>query len=84
MTSEEQLARWVQGISIHNDDRGECCPDFSCCQKGFTATKEERELFASRPDVRDSMLMMFLGKALSTLTDKNVHIAGDEVTGRAN
>lgn len=81
MTCEEQLAQWVNGISIHNHDRDECCPDFSCCQPELLATQEERTLFSSRPDAKDSMLMMFLGRALSAMPKKvKVHIAGDAET----
>ena len=35
MTDEEsvgyQVFMWVQGNSLHNPIRDECCPDFSCC-----------------------------------------------------
>jgi len=31
MKPNEQLAKWVNGESIHNKERDECCPDFSCC-----------------------------------------------------
>ena len=79
MTSEDQLMQWVAGVSIHNQERGECCPDFSCCQPQLLATQDERNLFVSRPDVRDSMLMMFLNRALSKLKAK-VYVAGDAET----
>lgn len=32
MTAEDQVDLWVQGQSVHNPDRDECCPDFSCCR----------------------------------------------------
>ena len=73
MTSDEQLELWVNGTSVHNQDKDECCPDFSCCNKRMNTPVEERILFRDRPELRDSMLMMFLGKALA---DYNVHIAG--------
>ena len=77
MTSDEQLDEWVKGNSIHNDDREECCPDFSCCQTHFKATLEERILFRDRPELRDNMLMNFLGAAMAGYDpDKKVHIAG--------
>ena len=79
MTCEDQLMQWVAGVSIHNQDRDECCPDFSCCQPQLLATQDERNLFVSRPDVRDGMLMMFLGRALSKLKAK-VYVAGDAET----
>lgn len=75
MTSDEQLEQWVIGNSIHNAERNECCPDFSCCQKHYKATPEERALFRDRPELRDKMLMGFLGAALSG-AGKDVHVAG--------
>ena len=75
MTSDEQLASWVGGKSIHNVDKGECCQDFSCCQPELLAPQAERELFRDRPEVRHQMLMGFLGRALASWGDK-IHIAG--------
>ena len=43
MTSDEQLAEWVKGNSIHNQDRDECCPDFSCCDNELLAPEDERK-----------------------------------------
>ena len=40
--SKLQLALWVMGISIHNGEsrlRGECTPDFSCCEPIRTPLK---------------------------------------------
>jgi len=31
MDSRQQLALWRYGIPVHNLERDECCPDFSCC-----------------------------------------------------
>jgi len=31
MTEFEQLSLWVAGHSVHDDERGMCCEDFSCC-----------------------------------------------------
>ena len=31
MTEFEQLSLWVAGQSVHDDERGMCCEDFSCC-----------------------------------------------------
>ena len=66
MTCDEQLRNWVQGISIHNNTRDECCPDFSCCQPNLLASQEERNCFVTNPNVRDTMLVMFLGRMLSS------------------
>ena len=77
MDTNEQLDAWVDGRSIHNKERDECCPDFSCCCKEVNSPIEERLLFRDRPELRDKMLMMFLGRAIATISDKKVHIAGD-------
>lgn len=70
MTSQEQLQQWVQGVSIHNDDTGQCCLDFSCCQPELLTPKEERELFfVSQKDEHMRLLGMFLGRALSNKKD---------------
>lgn len=73
MTSDEQLERWVKGDSVHNIDRDECCPDFSCCQNHYKATDDERRLFRDRPELRYEMLMGFLSGAFANW---NVHVAG--------
>ena len=73
----EQLKEWVNGISIHNTDRDECCPDFSCCDDEVDTPLEIRRAFvdANEKD-RHKMLVMFLGDALK---NENVYIAkGDE------
>lgn len=74
MTSEEQVKKWVKGKSIHNTERDECCPDFSCCQPELLAPFEVREKFQdSGEEARFGMLAHFLGAALA---GENVHIAG--------
>jgi hypothetical protein len=79
--TDEQLRLWVEGTSVHNDEAGECCPDFSCCQPGLLAPKETREAFArASEEERTSMLMMFLGAAIELAMEgkeKGVYIAGD-------
>jgi len=76
MSPEEQLNQWLVGNSIHNDERGECCPDFSCCKKELLADKRTREVFcASNDTIRHQMLIMFLGSALALATaDKNTKV----------
>lgn len=83
MTVEEQLKKWVDGNPVHNHERGECCPDFSCCT-GKLASLHVRERFtkAYRDNDEDTimqMLGMFLGEALQDC-NKKVHIAGDVPT----
>lgn len=80
MKQEEQLLLWVNGESIHNKERGECCPDFSCCRPELLAPKEVRELFCKayledNEDLMNRLLMEFLSRSLE---GKNVHIAGLE------
>lgn len=77
MKSEEQLEKWVNGEAIHNTERDECCPDFSCCG-GEMAERSVRERFAKAHKEKDestvaAMLMMFLSGAFP-----KVHIAGFE------
>ena len=71
MTREEQLAEWVRGNPIHNEERDECCPDFSCCT-GRIAPRDVRERFARAYREGDAttvrqMLVMFLGEMGSEL-----------------
>ncbi len=81
MKPEEQIAEWVKGNPIHNQETDECCPDFSCCT-GKIAPKAVRERFAKAyyekdEETQNEMLMMFLGNALSDL-EVNVYIAGSK------
>lgn len=81
MTSEEQLSQWIEGKPACPNDGGECCPDFSCCEPEFLTPKDEREAFNRADDeARHSMLMTFLGRALSKHLGKKkrsrIHIAG--------
>ena len=67
MTSDDQLAAWVDGRPIHNDERDECCPDFSCCMPELLADEETRIRFSQGDSkVRDGYLMMFLGALLAS------------------
>lgn len=75
MKPEEQLEKWVNGEAIHNTERDECCPDFSCCT-GKMVERSVRERFAKAYRENDeptvnSMLMMFLSGAFP-----KAHIAG--------
>jgi hypothetical protein len=65
MTSDEQLKEWVKGNSIHNPDRDECCPDFSCCDPELLAPEDERKRFAEGNDeLRMQMCMIFLQRII--------------------
>ena len=62
ITVEEQLDMWVAGKSVHNATRGECCPDFSCCNPKLKASKPERVKFRNATQSeRETMLAGFLG-----------------------
>lgn len=78
MTSDEQLARWVEGESVHNDELEECCPDFSCCEPRLLADKAERQAFKdANDDDRHAMLFGFLGAGMALASDGDVYVAGD-------
>ena len=76
MTTDEQLVEWAKGNNLHNPDRDECCPDFSCCQDFYHAPLAERQIFVARPELRHKMLMMFLSAVMSARYGKAVHVSG--------
>lgn len=79
MTIDEQLDEWVKGNPIHNADRDECCPDFSCCQPQLLAPKDVRENFAAADEeTRFGMLIHFLGAGVAAATDEpeKIYVAG--------
>jgi hypothetical protein len=47
MTADEQLKLWVAGDSRCPNDRGECCPDFSCCHAELQTEPNIRAAFAA-------------------------------------
>lgn len=78
MNCEKQLELWVKGKSIHNNERDECCPDFSCCQPHLLAPEHERKAFSevcrkNDGKTKTSMLIEFLGRAFSS---QKVYVAG--------
>lgn len=42
MKPADQLQLWLNGDPVHNKERDECTPDFSCCNKDLLAEKETR------------------------------------------
>ncbi len=82
MKPEEQALLWLKGKSVHNKERDECCPDFSCCRPELLAPLEVRQVFYNaelKGDERtkNRLLGEFLGRLLSSaLPEKKVHIAG--------
>jgi hypothetical protein len=84
MESHDQLDQWVMGNSIHNKERDECCPDFSCCGEEI-APKDVRERFAKAyydgdEETQHQMLMMFLGGMIKK-SCTNAYIAGGDIEG---
>lgn len=85
MTCDEQLALWVQGQNVHNDERGECCPDFACCQPNNHMTPEQRLRFQKAYQEGDEatqweFLTMTLGGAVQSLAPSlTVHLAGQPI-----
>ena len=84
MTPDEQLDEWLKGNPIHNDDRDECCPDFSCCRgKDKIAPLATRKRFVQAfkdgdDETVNQMLLMFLGGSLDyENTGVKVYLAGD-------
>lgn len=79
MKPDDQLELWVKGTPVHNKDRDECCPDFSCCKPELLADVATREAFYRAYKEKDGkttgrMLGMFLGAAIAAASDKKVHI----------
>jgi hypothetical protein len=84
ITIEKQLEEWVKGNPIHNTNRDECCPDFSCC-RGAIADKDVRERFAKAIHENDDytkmeMLGMFLGAAFE---DEKIYVSTGNQGGTA-
>ena len=78
----EQLNLWVDGKSTHNEELGECCPDFSCCNKEVNTPQEVKEIFRTAYLKNDQsliyrLLMEFLSNALQ---GENVYIVGLEAS----
>lgn len=77
-----QLVQWVDGNPVHNDERDECTPDFSCCRGiEFMADKDARERFLKADKegddkTKNAMLGMFLGAAFGG-SKVEIYIAGD-------
>ena len=83
MKPMQQINKWVEGESIHNDERDECCPDFSCCHNEVKTDQATRKRFRKAylegdDEIQNEMLMMFLGAALK---NENVYIVGSESDG---
>jgi len=66
-----QLALWVEGRSLHDHDRDECVPDYSCCRPELAVPKEVRELYLKAHVDMDHVTLNrltreFLGRMLET------------------
>ena len=83
MTADEQLKSWLEGNPKCPSDRGECCPDFSCCNPKARVSKRLRKEFYKAHLNNDKekihqMLMGFLMNSLSATKGKkiNVYVTG--------
>lgn len=78
-----QLKQWVIGNSVHNKEKDECVPDFSCCNDKMNTSKETKERFCRAVELCDErtkneILGIFLAQAIQTI-GKNVYVAGLEI-----
>lgn len=77
MKKKQQLIEWYRGRSLHDFQREECCPDYSCCEPDLKATFEERRAFMiawlcqDRPQV-DHMLKLFATRLLTRRQESTV------------
>lgn len=75
MTADEQLDLWLAGQSVHNDERDECCPDFSCCSPDNAWPMEKREEFARKYRAGEDIMPMLMS-ALADIVPADVRVAG--------
>jgi hypothetical protein len=77
---EYQVDLWVNGLSLHNGDRDECCPDFSCCHPDLLSDRDTRNAYkAANWKDRKEMRWIFLSKLILKIYGKQVEscLAGD-------
>lgn len=84
-THEEQVERWVRGELDGKGEeahaKGDCCPDFACCNLTSRATDEERQRFATaEPNGRERELLLglFLGRAIASLGGPRAYISNGD------
>ena len=83
MNPIDQLEFWIGGLSLHNEETGDCCPDFSCCNPKLHAPKHERINFTrfwKEGNIApcEIMLMNFLERSLAvTNPDLNITVLSD-------
>jgi hypothetical protein len=73
-----QLAHWVEGRSLHDHERNEHVPDYSCCRPELAVPKEVRELYlqahiAGDHKTLNRMTYRFLGRMLRTNVKEDTH-----------
>lgn len=77
----DQLNKWVDGKSIHNNIDAECCPDFSCCGSPLQDKiiwETFRSLYLADDPRVSGMLMGFLsGFIYNEFPDAKVNIVSD-------
>lgn len=82
MTPLEQIEKWAAGESIHNPDRNECCPDFSCCfpELKWTNSTREQYLHHARKNDRGRLRMLLVSslKTLASSIDREVKVINSD------
>ena len=71
MTSDEQLALWVDGKSVHNHDA-----TYSVVNNNGEVVGTAKAEGGGTEQRRHELLMTFLAAAMSRAGDKRAHIAG--------
>lgn len=75
-----QVKHWVNGDSLHNTVRDECCPDFSCCSGGRKIRKPLRKKFERAwrsSDEKEQWKIMAIGiQFLGESMNKEIYVAG--------
>lgn len=79
MLSDDQLRLWANGTSVHNAERDECCPDFSCCRPELLQPEKIRRAFVEAGEgERFKLLGLFLSTAIASYKpETRVYIAGE-------
>lgn len=82
MKISDQLIFWFNGHSFHDDERDQCCPDFSCCNSKIDTPISVRKQYLLAFLDGDKKTLnhwngVFLRVALNTIEGgQDVHIIG--------
>lgn len=87
MSPQDQLDLWVKGENVHNPDRDECCPDFSCCNSDVAThwSISDRKIFArvyaeGGSVAVEPLLLRGLGESIEAAASQRpgaIHIIGN-------